>query len=277
MTSPVIESEAGSFFPSWNRVCGLALRHVYLYMGSWPRLVEMMYWPILNIAMFGFISLAIVKRFGQVDVVTDTYLGGLLLGEILTRVQIAMLIFFMEEIWSRNLGHLFASPLRLRDYIGGVFAFSAFRCFISVAPAFAVAYFLFDFSILKFGWILPVYLALLCFNGWCFGTFIVSLLLRFGLAAEWLGWMCSWLLMPFMAPYYPVSILPQSFQYVSWALPGTYVFESMKSQVETGRFRADYLGLALVLNLAYFVVAMVVFKRSFNSAKRTGRLLQMGE
>jgi ABC-2 type transport system permease protein len=277
LTLPVTATESSGIAVPLRRAFALTLRHLYLYTGSWPRLVEMMYWPILNIAMFGFISLSIVNRFGHADVMTETFLAGLLLGEMLTRVQTAMLVFHMEEVWSRNLGHLFASPLRLRDYVGGLVSLSLFRSIISVAPAYLIAYYLFDFSILKLGWMLPIYIGLLCFNGWLLGMLIVSLLLRFGLAAEWLGWMSTWLFMPFMAPYYPVSVLPKAFQYVSWSLPGTYVFESMKEQLASGAARFDYLGVALALNVVYFLGSVLIFFYSFRSTKKSGGLLQMGE
>ena len=237
----------------------------------------MMYWPIINITLFGFVSLSLVHRFGHADVMSDTFLGGLLLAEILTRSVMAMLIMYMEEVWSRNLGHLFASPLRLRDYVSGLIGLNIFRCLIAIMPAFIFVYFLFDFSILRLGWNLPLYATLLCINGWWYGLLIVAMLLRFGLAAEWLGWMCTWLLMPFMAPYYPVSILPHAFQVISWMLPGTYVFESMKAQIATGSARYDYLGVALVLNLIYFAGAAYVLARAFRCAKNNGGLLQMGE
>jgi len=269
--------ETSTSCPALRRIYGLALRHIYLYRGSWPRLVEMMYWPILNITLFGFVSLSIVHRFGHADIMTDAYLGGLMLAEILTRAVMGMLVMYMEEVWSRNLGHLFASPLRLRDYVMGLIGLCTSRCLLSVIPAFIVVYFLFGFSILQLGWNLPLYAALLCFNGWWYGLLILSLLMRFGLAAEWLGWMSTWLLMPFMAPYYPVAILPQAFQVVSWALPGTYVFESMKIQIATGSARFDYLGIALVLNLFYFAGAVFVFNRAYCSARNSGGLLQMGE
>ena len=277
MTLPATAPETSSPLPSLRRIYGLALRHVYLYQGSWPRLVEMMYWPIINVMLLGFVSLSIVNRFGHVDVMTDAYIGGILLTEIFSRSVMAIMLVHMEEVWSRNLGHLFASPLRLRDYIAGGIVPSSVRCLIAVTPAFILAYFLFDFSILKLEWALPLYIALLLFNGWWIGMMIVSLLLRFGLAAEWLGWMCIWLLIPFMAPYYPVTILPHAFQVISWALPGTYVFESMKIQIATGVARMDYLAIALVLNALYFLAATFIFTRAFRSAKNSGGLLQMGE
>ena len=277
MTSPATVSELADCGSPLRRLKGLALRHIYLYKQSWPRLVEMMYWPILNITLYGFISLAMVRRFGHTDIMTDAFFGGLLLGEILTRNNMALLVMHMEEVWSRNLGHLFASPMRLRDYVGSLIGLSTLRSLIAVIPAFVVVYFLFDFSIFRFGWMLPLYTFLLCFNSWWIGLLIVSLLLKFGLAAEWMGWMCMYLLMPFMAPYYPVSILPRALQIISWSLPGTYVFESMKVQLATGSARVDCLTMALVLNILYFAAAIFIFNRAFRSAKNSGGLLQMGE
>ncbi len=269
--------DPSSFRARLYRARGIALRHIYLYRESWPRVIEMLYWPIVNITLFGFISLAVVQSVGHADVMKNTFLGGLLLGEILTRSILGMLIMYMEEIWSRNLGHLFASPLRLSDYIGGLIGLNIVRCFFALLPAFVIVYFMFDFSILSLGRGLPLYAVLLAFQGWWSGFLIISLLLRLGMAGEWLAWMCSWVLLPFMAPYYPVSVLPAAFQAVSWILPGTYVFESMKNQIATGQIRFDYLGIALVLNLIYFAGGALILSRSFRKAKKNAGFLQMGE
>lgn len=263
--------------PMLRRIFGLVLRHVYLYLGSWPRVLEMMYWPIVNIALMGFVSLSFVRRLGHVDVMTDAFLAGLLLAEIFTRSIMGTLLFHMEEIWSRNLGHMFASPLRLRDYIGGAITISFIRCFLSIIPAYILASYLFHFSILRLGWNFPLFAFLLAFNAWWVGLLIISLLFHYGMAAEWFGWMCIWLLMPFMSPYYDVSILPAALQVIARLIPGTYVFDSVKSFLATGSARYDYLALAFALNVVYFIGAMYVFIRAHRSAKRNGGLLQMGE
>jgi len=274
LTSPALKQ---SPLPSPRRIKGLALRHLYLYMESWPRLMEMMYWPIINMIIFGFISLSIMKHFNNAYMVTDAYLAGLMLNEVLLRTVFAFMVMYMEEVWSRNLGHLFAGPLRMRDYIAGLVSIGTARCLISVVPAFILVFYMFDFSILRLGWYLPVYIGLLCFCGWWYGMMIMALLLRFGLAAEWLGWMCTWVLMPFMAPYYPVSILPKAVQIIAWCLPGTYVFESMKQQLADGHANPAYLVTALILNAVFFGLASFLLAGAFRSARKNGGLLQMGE
>ena len=106
---------------------------------------------------------------------------------------------------------------------------------------------------------------------------IISILLRFGLAAEWVAWMATWLLVPFFAPYFPVSVLPQGFQIISRALPPTYVFESMKGLISEGDLKPENLLIALALTIFYAILAALIFWRAYRNACRRGGLLQTGE
>src|SRR5262249_55240680 len=150
------------------------------------------------------------------------FVAGVLMSEILLRIGIGMMLLFLEEVWSRNLGHLFASPLKFSEYVGGVLFLSFVRATLSIIPAVIVANYLFHFSLLSLGLPLIAFLALLLLNGWWYGMLLLSLLVRFGLAAEWVAWMSTWLIIPLVAPYYPVAILPHWLQPISWSIPATY-------------------------------------------------------
>jgi len=260
-----------------RRIYGLLLRTFYLHIGSWPRLIEVMYWPTINMLIWGFTSLYVLREVGHVTTIIDVMLGGILLGEILLRSQLGVMMLFMEEIWSRNLGHLFASPLRMPDYLVGLFILSFLRMAIAIIVAVIVAKYLFGFSLLSLGSPLISYIALLVVNGWWYGLLLIAMLVRFGLSTEWLAWMSSWITIPLIAPYYPVSVLPKALQYVSYALPGTYVFESMKSQFAGQGMLTDALLIAFGLNGFYMVVAILVFRAAYRAALERGSLLQMGE
>lgn len=237
----------------------------------------MMYWPMINILMWGFVSLYIVQQFTNAAVVTGVFLAGVLLCEFFVRTSISMMVMYIEEVWSRNLGHLFASPLKFTDYAIGILGLSMVRIVVSVIPAIIVTKYLFGFSLFSLGWPVALYAVLLTMSGWWYGLCIVSLMLRFGLAAEWLGWMSSWLLIPLIAPYYPVSVLPHWLQIISWSLPPTYVFESMKSLTATHDLHSDYLWTALYLNIFYMAAAAFIFYRAYRGARQRGGLLQVGE
>ncbi|HEU0117507.1 MAG TPA: ABC transporter permease [Alphaproteobacteria bacterium] len=279
MTSPAIaQPEAqGPCALALRRMWGLALRHYYLHAGSWPRLIEMLYWPIVNMATWGFTSSYLVKKFTDTAFATGALIASVILVEVLVRVSTTMLMLFMEEVWSRNLGHLFASPIRFREFVAGTFFTCLVRTIIALTPAVILAKYLFGYSIFDLGWNLAAYAGLLVLNGCWYGMLIIALLLRFGMAAEWVAWMCTWLLIPFIAPYYPVSTLPHALQMLSYSLPATYVFECVKAQFAQVPMPPDNLLIALGLNVLYFILAGVVFWRAYQGARERGGLLQVGE
>jgi ABC-2 type transport system permease protein len=85
------------------------------------------------------------------------------------------------------------------------------------------------------------------------------------------------ILMPLVCVYYPVSVLPEWLQWISWALPPTYVFEGMRALVLDQTFRGDLMVAAFALNIVYFAIAVVIFLALLRSARRIGSLLQSGE
>ncbi|MDP9128616.1 MAG: ABC transporter permease [Pseudomonadota bacterium] len=260
-----------------RRLWALLLRHVYVHIGSWPRIVEMLYWPLINMLLWGFTSLYVVRKLTGVNIIGSALVGGTLLNEVFARMCLMMVLLFLEEVWSRNLGHLFASPLTFMDYALGLIGTALLRAVLSVLPAMVAAYYLFGFSIFSFGWALPPFIFLLIFNGCWYGLIIVSMVIRYGLSAEWLAWMSIWLLSPLMAPYYPVAILPKTLQYVSWSLPGTYVFDAMKELIGQNTVNVHDLWMALTLNVIYSCCAAFIYNRAYRSAQKRGGILQVGE
>lgn len=260
-----------------RHVWGIMLRHYYLHSGSWPRVVEMLYWPIINMATWGFTSSYLIQKFTNTIVIGSTLVASVIMVEVFVRVCTTMLMLFMEEIWSRNLGHLFASPIKFGEYISGIIGVCLIRTTIAMIPAVILAKFLFGFSLWDLGGPVTMYIGLLALNGCWYGLLIVALLLRFGLAAEWMAWMSTWLLIPIISPYYPVSVLPHGLQLVSYSLPATYVFEALKIQISDGTLATDKLLTALMLNLFYCVGASIILWAAYHGARKRGGLLQVGE
>jgi ABC-2 type transport system permease protein len=142
-----------------RRIWALALRHIYLHMGSWPRLVEMMYWPLVNMAMWGFASLYLTRKLGHIEAVGSALVAGVVLTEIFLRPSITALMLFLEEVWSRNLGHLFASPIRMQEYTAGILGIAVLRTSIALIPVFLLTKYMFGFSLFSLGWPLAAFVA----------------------------------------------------------------------------------------------------------------------
>jgi ABC-2 type transport system permease protein len=204
-------------------------------------------------------------------------LAAVLLWDVLFRGQLGLSLSFMEEMWSRNLGHLFESPLRPGELVASMMAMSLIRTLIGVGPAALLCIVFYDYSIFSLGLPLIAFFVNLLMLGWVLGLIVVALLMRFGLGAENLAWFIGFMMAPISAVYYPVTVLPGWLQTVAWALPSTYVFEGMRAVLFEQRFRTDLLAGAAALNLFYLTIAFALFMAAFQSARRRGTLLQVGE
>ncbi len=264
--------------PSLRRIWGLIYRHLALYQRSWPRMLELMYWPVLQMCIWGFTASFLTTRLGDAATMTAAaLLGGVLLWEITLRSQMGFTISFMEEMWSRNLGHVFVSPLRPWEMVLGLIAMSVFRLLIALIPAIGLAWGFYEFNLFTLGLPLVLFFANLMVMGWAVALGIVSLLLRHGAGAESFAWGVLFGLAPFSAVFYPVAILPPVMQYVSMLLPSTHVFEGMRAILLDNRVPWGELGLACAINAVWLLAAVALFARQFHAARVRGALLNIGE
>lgn len=260
-----------------RRILALVLRYLYLLIGSIPRLIELAYWPTLQIILWGFISKNFMTGSSWMAGTAGVLLGAVLLWDILFRGQLGYSISFLEELWSRNLGQLFVSPLRPVELVLALTVISVIRTLIGVIPAALIAIPLYGFSIFDLGLPLIAFFTNLMVTGWALGLFVTALLLRVGLGAESVAWMALFLIAPVSAIYYPVSILPDWLQHVAWSLPPAYVFEGMRAILFDNVVRFDLLAGAAALNVLYLIGGGFAFLVSFRVARRRGLLHQAGE
>jgi ABC-2 type transport system permease protein len=261
-----------------RRIGAMIRRHVYLLKGSWPRLLELAYWPTVQMILWGFIT-----RFlqGHSDLLAQTaglFLSAVLLWDVLFRTQLSVSLLFIEEMWSRHLGHLFVSPLRPWELVVSLFTMSVLRVLIGVGGAALLAIPIHHFSIFDaLGPALVAFFVNLLFFGWAMGLMIAGLVLRLGLGAESLAWALIFLIQPLSGVYYPIATLPAWLQPIAWSFPSAPIFEGMRAVLLDHTFRTDLLLHAALLNLAWLALAACVFLLLFRSARARGLLLQVGE
>jgi ABC-2 type transport system permease protein len=260
-----------------HRVAAMVLRYLYLLRSSWPRILELIYWPTMQLFVWGFLQLYISQNAGFFARASGMFIGAVLLWDILFRGQLGFSVSFLEEMWSRNLGNLMISPLRPIEFVAALMIMSIVRLAIGMVPVTLLAIVLFGFNIYGMGFALAAFFANLILTSWSVGIVVSGVLLRNGMGAESLAWTLMFVLMPLACVYYPVATLPGWLQHVSWALPPTYVFEGMRALVMEHVFRADLMAQALGLNALYFAAAVVAFLQLLKSARRQGSLMQSGE
>jgi ABC-2 type transport system permease protein len=269
-------SAAGRGF-SLARVGAMVERHVYLLTASPFRVIDIIYWPTVQLLTWSFLQLYLGRSSQLPAMIAGTLVGGILLWDVLFRGQLGFSMSFLEEIWSRNLGHLLMSPLRPAEFIASLMVMSVLRLALGLIPAFAIAIAFFGFDIGALGLALPLLFGNLMLSSWSVGLATSGLILRFGLAAENTAWGAMFAIMPFVCISYPVATLPVALRPIAWALPPTYVFEEMRSLLVAHAFRPELMLEGLALNLAWLALAGFGFAALLASARRAGSLMSMGE
>jgi ABC-2 type transport system permease protein len=260
-----------------QRVGVLVLRYVFVYRRSPIRLIEVIFWPSMALLVWGFVT-TFIQRSAQGDLprFITFLIGALICWDILFRSQQGVALSFLEDIWARNLLNVFCAPVRLREYVLAMFLFGLLRVSVTLLFLSFLAWLIYHFNFFSLGFALIPFIANLLILGLTIGIITIAIILRYGHGAEPFAWALPFVLQPFSAVFYPVSVLPEAMQKVAWAIPCTYVFEGMRQVIRSGTIPWDNLAWAVVLNLTYLVAAMGLLLHMVNVARDRGLLGKWG-
>ena len=260
-----------------GKIYALALRHLYLIGNSLPRIIDLIYWPTVQIFLWGFISKFFTLNSDYYSNTVGIILTAAILYDFLFRVSISFNMMFLEEIWSRNFTNLFIAPIKLSEIIASLTLTAILRALIGMVPAAIIAIPLFGVSVFALGLPLLFLLLSLYLFGVTLGLLVTSGLLRFGPSFENIAWASLFFLAPLGCIYYPLDILPISLQFVAKGLPLVHIFEEMRNILLNDVVNYFDIFKAISISILYFVLGVIVFYVSFFGAKVRGTLINMGE
>jgi ABC-2 type transport system permease protein len=252
-----------------RRSFAIVLRIYYLMRSSFTRVFPLFAWAAIDIVLWGFIT-------RYLDTVQTTFnfvstmLGAVLLWDFFTRAMFGVSTSFFEDVWSRNFLNIFATPLRISEYLGGLIAASMMTSFIGLIVMLLMAGLIFGLWILSYGFVVMILLLGLFLFGIAFGIFAIGIVLRFGPAAEWFIWPMPAVLAPVAAVFYPVSVLPIWLQPIARALPASYIFEALRAIVAGHTVPMGSLWIGCLLAVVYVFLASWFFRGMYLHAVRTG-------
>ncbi len=262
---------------NWNKIYALSLRHVYLIKGSFPRILDLIYWPTIQIFLWGFISKFFTLSSSYFDNTVGIILSAAILYDFLFRASISYNMMFLEEIWSRNFTNLFIAPIKISEIIAALTFTAIFRTLIGLVPASLLAIPLFGVSVFKIGPPLIFLLIALYIFGVTIGLLVTSGLIRFGPSFENIAWASLFFLAPLGCIYYPIEILPEWLQIIAKLLPLAHLFEEMRNILIDGIINYSTVLKACLISFLYFIFGIIVFYLSYSGAKSRGTLINMGE
>ena len=257
---------------AFHRTAAIVLRQYYLLRGSPLRVLPIFAWVAIDIVLWGFITRYLNTIASPGFDFVPVLLGAVLFWDFFTRVMHGVTMAFLEDVWSRNFLNLFASPLSIREYVGGLVLSCIATSALGLLTMVVLAATAFGLSFFAYGAMLVPFLLVLFLFGIALGIFASALVLRFGPASEWIVWPIPAFLSPFAAIFYPVSTLPHWMRMVSYLLPPSYVFEGMRAIVSGGAYRGTSLLLSAILAVLYILLASWFFTRVHRHAERTGLL-----
>ncbi|HLW60289.1 MAG TPA: ABC transporter permease [bacterium] len=259
---------------SAERVAALLLRQLYLYRRSMIRMLEIVYWPVMDLLVWGFVSLYIGRLRGGGALAIAFLLGGMILWDIFFRAQQAISVSFLEDIWTRNLINVFVSPISTLEFILAMLLLGVMKVIVTGLLLSVLALVLYTFNIFQYGLALIPFVLNLLLSAWGIGVITTAMILRFGQGAETLAWAIPFLFQPFSAVFYPVAVLPALLRPIALVLPTTHAFEGMRVVLSGGGISWARAAWALGENAVLLVAAGAVFAFVLHVARERGLLLR---
>ena len=103
-----------------HRIRAVMMRHGYEARRNFDRVTDTIYWPVLDIVMWGFFTIYLSNSNRLQPTVVSCLLGAIILWGTFYTFQRDMAVGFIDDLWCRNLINLFSTPLSVWEYLIGV-------------------------------------------------------------------------------------------------------------------------------------------------------------
>ncbi len=250
------------------------LRHAYEARHNLDRIADTVYWPVMDIIVWGFFTIYLTRN-SILPGVFSFILGAIIMWNIFRSFQRDMAVGFLAELWSRNLANLFSTPLSVTEYITGLIIVNLLKGMVGMLAASIIAWLCYAYNFLPMvPMLLPFILNLILF-ALVIGVITTGLIFRFSTRIQGLAYSMAALLMPLSCVFYPLSSLPKYLRPLAWVLPTTHSFEGMRQAIAGGGFSTIHFEWGFGFNVIYLVLSAAFFRRIFESVRSLGLLVKM--
>lgn len=257
-----------------HRINAVIVRQLYEARRNFDRLTDMVWWPVLDIVLWGFFTLYLTHGKGLQPSFVSLMLGAAILWTMFYSFQRDMAVGFIDELWSRNLINLFSTPLTVSEYMVGLIIVNLLKVMFGLVASSAIAWAAYSFDILPWLPKFIPYMANLLLFALALGIAITGMIFRYTTKIQTLAWSFAGLLMPVSCIFYPISSLPKWLQTVAWMMPTAHSFEGMRDVMAGKGFSPLHFWWGAGLNVVYFALAIAFFIWIFEKARNRGLLVK---
>ncbi|MBL7206604.1 MAG: ABC transporter permease [Candidatus Aenigmarchaeota archaeon] len=256
----------------WHKISALMQRDYLVVKRSKWRLIEIFYFPITTIIIWGIFALysaQFAAEAGLIILAVNVFWAFSIQSQQHVNLQMN------EDVWSGSLKQILSSGISEFEYLVA-------RVITSISISFLIVSILLALSLL-FGlsFILTNTVETLII---LVGVFIASiglsiltagLITFFGREYTFLAWTVLQMFILFSAPFFPVEMLGP-LQPIAWIMPYTRMFAAIRDLVTLGSTNFYMLYESLGIAIVYIFAALPFYKYAFKRARRTGKLIEMG-
>jgi len=255
---------------SYERMWAISLRHLRQMYKDVSRLIHVFYWPFLDIMLWGFTAQWVQQRYTDDARFSLTMLAAIVAWQLFVRANLDVSTHLLEDIQDQNIVNLFASPLTLFEWAGGILLLTFANVAALMLFCSSTVFLLYHLNIAAVGLAVMPFIFNLMLGGLAVGFLGAGLLIYWGRRTLGIIYMLGWFFAPFSGAFYPITILPIGLRLIAQILPIHYTIEGIRQLVSVGTFSYHLLGISFVLSVLYCVLGFTFFVCMFACSKQKG-------
>lgn len=252
---------------SLKRLSGLYLHYLYSMRRNPARIIEILIWPGIEVVLFAILASSQLDQSQEGARVTLNILTGIVYWNCTARVIQETTAQFIDDFTSKNIQSLLITPISLAELIVGITAASLTKIIISLTMLGLILAFIYPSFMLAAGPQIFLWVILLELVGVSLSLFAIAAICLFGERIGFVGWLLSTVLQIFSLVFYERSALPPVLQHISYAVPSSYIFESIRSYPAVPYLSLDWAAWLIV---GYTIAGAISVSLAFRVAKHFG-------
>jgi ABC-2 type transport system permease protein len=253
-----------------HRINAVIMRHLYLFPRTLERWAETIYWPVIDLVVWGLTSKWVETAGSNVAQLALVLLTGVVFWQVVWRANYEISVNLLEEFWNQNMVNLFATPLSVWEWSVGLVVLGLIKNVLTLAIGAGAVWVLYRLNIFAVGWLMLPFLSSLLISGWFMGFVGAGVIVYYGRKVQSIAWIAGFALAPFSAVYYPLAVLPAWARAIASTLPMTYIFEGMRKVLRGEPMPLQDLVVSFALNFLYLVLAIAFFAWMFDRSREKG-------
>ena len=254
---------------NFRKIMALVYRDLIVIKKSKWRLVEIFYFPVTTIIIWGFFasySRTLVFEAGLFVLIVNVFWNFAYVGQSTVNIQL------MDDAWNGSLKQMFLSGVSEIEYIVARILTSSIVSSVVLVFLLSIAY-LFVGSELKPASSIAVISVLTLITSMAMGVLISSLIIALGRGYGFLAWTALQVFILLSAPFFPKEMFPIPLRYVTEVMPYTHIFEAARNLATDSPV---FFGSAIIVAAGYSVLVWPLYIYFFRLARKNGKLVRLG-